>query len=343
MNVRFAFVGFRHPHIFDMFQRCRAHDGIDVVACCEGHAPTRERLRQGNDVDLDIAFVDHQQLLADVECDVVAVGDAYGRRADIILTALAAGKHVISDKPPCISLEQLDQIEQLARERQRVVGCMLDMRDLAVYLGLRDAIRAGTIGEVQALSFDGQHPLLFGKRAEWYYEPGMHGGVLNDIAIHAIDFIPWATGQSIKTIVAARGWNATLPQHPEFEQCGQAMLTLENGAGVICDVSYLTPDSFAYAMPLYWRFTFWGSQGTLEAAVNSPHLTLYREGQTAVEELPLPPPRPGSYLDSFLAEIRGEEELHLSSQDGFRAARIALQLQQVAVQQLHGVEVGPGA
>ena len=338
MSVRFAFVGFRHPHIFDMYQRCCNHEGVDVVACCEAHAATREHLQDEGEVK--VTHSDHERVLEEVECDVIAVGDSYGRRAEIILAALRSGRHVISDKPPCIRLEELDEIERVAHDRGLVVGCMLDMRDIAVYLGLRDTIQAGNIGEVHAISFDGQHPLLYGQRPDWYFEPGMHGGVLNDIAIHAIDFIPWATGHAIKTIVAARGWNALLPQHPDFQQCGQAMFTLENGAGVICDVSYLTPDSFAYEMPLYWRFTFWGSDGTLEAAVNSPHLTLYRNGDKVPSEIPLPPSLAGSYLDAFLAEIGGQSEgLHLSSSDAFRAARISLKIQQAADQGLCHIDV----
>ncbi len=34
MMTRFAFVGFRPPHIFDIYERCSAHPKIDVVACC---------------------------------------------------------------------------------------------------------------------------------------------------------------------------------------------------------------------------------------------------------------------------------------------------------------------
>ena len=75
--------------------------------------------------------------------------------------------------------------------------------------------------------------------------------------------IPWATGLRLRSIVAARCWNARLPQHPHFRECGQALLELENGAGVVCDVSYLSPDSFGYVMPLYWRFTIWGDDGVL--------------------------------------------------------------------------------
>ncbi len=329
MSVRFAFVGFRHPHIFDMFHRCQAHADIDVVGCCEEDATTAAELTSTGQVD--VTHTSYATMLSDVECDVVAVGDCYGRRAELLAMALEAGKHVVSDKPLCITLAELDRLEAIAARRQRVIGCMLDMRDLPVYLGLREQLQAGEIGEVHAVSFEGQHPLLYGKRPMWYFEPGMHGGVLNDIAVHAIDFIPWATGHRIDHVVAARGWNATVKEHPEFQQCGQAMLRLDNGAGVVCDVSYLTPDSFAYTMPPYWRFAFWGSQGVLEAAANSTGITVYKNGESEPRTVPLPSGLPGAYLDSFLQEISGAPgTLHLSSRDVLVAARTALVLQQVA-------------
>ena len=327
MAVQFGFIGFRHPHIFDMYHRCLAHADIDVAASCEEHGPTREALAKVGDVKItDVRFDD----ILD-RCDVIAVGDCYGLRAERIVKALESGKHVISDKPVCISPDELSRIKSAAEKADRVVGCMLDMRDLPVYLGLRDAIQSGKIGTVHAVSFDGQHPLLFGKRPDWYFEPGMHGGVLNDITVHAVDFLPWATGLAIDKVVAAREWNATLPEHPNFRQCGQAMFTLENGAGVICDVSYLTPDSFAYEFPYYWRFTIWGADGVLEAGVNSTAIQLFRNGDRELTELPLPEARPGAYLASFLQEIGGrKDDLHLSSADVFRASETSLQLQQMA-------------
>jgi predicted dehydrogenase len=328
MSTRFAFVGFRHPHIFDMYQRCRDRDDVEIVACCEEDAATRSELsaRDG----LEITHESFATMLAETDCDVVAVGDSYGRRADRILAALDRGRHVMSDKPICLSLSELDRIEAAARAQGRIVGCMLDMRDLPIFLGLRELIRQGEIGEVQAISFDGQHPLNYGKRPMWYFEPGMHGGVINDIAVHALDFIPWATGLEIRDLVAARGWNGTVPQHPEFQQCGQGMLTLENGAGVIFDVSYLTPDSIGYTMPIYWRFTIWGADGVLEAGVNTPQITVFKNGESAPRTVDPPAGQPGAYLESFLGEINGETDLKLSSTDVLKAARLSLRLQGLA-------------
>ncbi len=330
MATQFAFVGFRHPHVRDMFTRCMERDDVEVVACCEPDEATRAELAKEGVVE--ITHASFQQMLEETQCEVVATGAVYAHRANFVEQALAAGRHVISDKPLCVSLDELDRIEALAANHDRKVGVMLDMRDHPIFLGLRKLIQDGAIGEVRSLSFDGQHPLLRGKRPNWYFEKGMHGGTLNDIAVHAIDLIPWATGLAIAKIHAARCWSARTPDAPHFEECGQAMLELSNGAGLVCDVSYLTPDSFAYQFPHYWRFCVWGDLGAIVTSLNDDCLSVYREGDTNVQSVAPPAGRPGGYLDSFLREIRGETDLHLSCADAIASSRTCLQIQHAADQ-----------
>jgi predicted dehydrogenase len=339
VTTRFAFIGFRHPHIYDMHQRCTERDDIEIVACCEQDAATRETLASEGTVTL--THENYADMLAEVECDVVAVGDYYSARAGLVLQALETGRHVIVDKPLCTSLEDLDKIEKLARDKGLIVSGMFDMRDGASYLGMRDVVQSGELGRIHAIGFEGQHPLRYGVRPMWYFEQGKHGGTLNDIAIHALDMIPWMTGQPFATVVAARCWHATPPEQPNFKGCGQAMLTLADGAGVICDVSYLSPDSFVFDTHVYWRFNIWGEDGMLEGSSKAKVLTLYKNGETIPRELPLPEGKPGGYLDSLLAEISGQTDgLHLPLADVLRATRVGLITQQAADKGLSNVTIG---
>lgn len=338
MTTRFAFIGFRHPHIRDMYTRCANRPDVQIVAACEEDAATRDAMAGG---DVAITHTSHQQMLAEVDCDVVAIGDYYSKRGELILAALAAGRHVMGDKPLCTSLAELDQIEALASRQGRIVSGMLDMRDGPVFLTLRRLVQEGEIGRVQAISFNGQHPLKFGVRPAWYFEPGLHGGTLNDIAIHAIDLIPWVTGQSWQTLNAARCWHAGPTGAEHFAGCAQAMLTLSDGAGVLGDVSYLSPDSFDYTLKIYWRFTFWGEGGYLECSYNGDVVQLFKNGEKEIRRVQLDPGQPGGYLDSLLQEINGQtDNLHLPSADVLRATRLGLTIQQAADNGLTNVALG---
>lgn len=328
MPLSFAIVGFRHGHIYDLATRVNERPDLNLVAVCEEDEATREQV-VGHGL-CERVFTSYDELLANVDCDVIGVGDYFAKRGSIIIKALQHGKHIISDKPICTSLEELAIITDLVKSSGRRLGCQLDIRDSGNFRALRQIMRSGVLGEVRAIGFGGQHALLKATRPEWYFEPGKQGGTVNDIAVHAFDFIPWLTGLDFTTVNCARTWNAGLPETPHLQNAAHVMLTLKNGAGVLGDISYFSPDSHRNAIPQYWRTTVWGSRGVAETSYSAEGVSLHLDGE-AVRILPAAEAAPGGYLDHFLADISGEiREDHLTTQGVLRVSRISLLAQQAA-------------
>jgi predicted dehydrogenase len=324
--MKLAFVGFRHGHIFDLYKRATSTEGIEVVAASEEDVAAREKVTA--DGSAKITHADYRKMLDEVPCDAVAVGDYYSIRGARTLEALRRGKHVLTDKPPCTRLEELDQIEGLLREKKLKLGCMFDSRDLAPFLGLRALIREGRIGEVQAVVIGGQHPLLRGTRPGWYFEDGKHGGTINDIAIHIFDLIPWMTGLDFAALQAARCWSAS---GTPMNDAAQFMLSLSNGAGLMAEVSYFMPNSMGYTLPHYWRTTVFGTKGMVETSATSTAVLGAFDGLKQPDTLPLPPANPGGYLRAFLADVAGKPLPDAVDTAGvLRAARLALTVQKAA-------------
>jgi predicted dehydrogenase len=330
MSTRFAFVGFRHAHIRDLLKGVEERPDTEVVACCEEDAATRAALAAEGRVR--ITHDDFDQMLREVESDVVAIGDYYARRGALAVAALRAGRHVLSDKPICTTLDELAAIERSAAASNRIVGLQLDSRGYGAFRGLRDILRNGDIGEVCTIRIDGQHPLLWGVRPGWYFEPGKHGGTINDIAIHAFDFVPWLTGLSWRGITAARSWNAKAQAAPDFYDCAQVMAVLENGAGVLADFSYLAPDKLGYNLPHYWRILVHGTRGLAETCLQGEEVVVVSDTSTAPEKRAAQPHLPRRYLEDFLNELRGQmqPQIDLTSADCLRASRLTLEAQQLA-------------
>ena len=320
--LRLGFAGFRHAHIFDLYQRALDHPDIEMTGTWENDLSASLMPERG----VVPSHASYEALLQ--SCEAVAVGDAYGRRGPIVLQALRASKHVIADKPLCTSLDELKEIKALAREKSLRIGMMLDMRDHGNLICLRDVVASGRIGEVQTVSFSAQHPLIWGIRPAWYFEPGMHGGTLNDIAIHALDFLPWVTGLKIEKADAARTWNAKATQAPHFKDCGQFLLRLSNGGGVLGDVSYLAPDKCGYAIPNYWRITIHGTGGFAETSYNALGVSVADDNSQEPELLPPAPARPGGYLEDFLTDVAGHPHAAgRTTSSCLRATRQALELE----------------
>ena len=328
MKTRFAFIGFQHPHIWDLVARATAHPDIEVVACCEEDAATRDALAAGGKVR--ITHSDYRAMLATGQIDVVVVGDWFAKRGGLVIDALRSGRHVLADKPMCTTLAEHAEIVRLATEKKLTVGLMLDVRDSGVFRTVRDLVLAGQIGEIRSVALGGQHPLLPGIRPQWYHEAGKHGGTLNDLAIHGLDLVSWVTGLAWRRVVAARTWPSGPPPGSHFHNAGQVMMELENGAGLVADVSYVSPNSFGFTLPLFWRLTLWGSLGVMEASLSSNEITLYPEGEKTGRTLPVGPPVPGGYLDSFLRELRGQPGAALTAPEIFRVSWVALKAQEAA-------------
>jgi len=337
MSLKFAIAGFRHGHIYDVCRRVNEADGMEVVAACEEDADARK------EVDADAVKITHDnfdKMLAEADCDIVGIGDYFAKRGSLVIKALEAGKHVIGDKPLCTDLDEVAQIERLSAEKGLKVGCQLDLRALPNFIGLRDVVRSGAIGEVHAIAFGGQHPLNLGQRPGWYFETGKHGGTITDIGIHAIDMIPWITGLKFKTCSSARCWNAFAPEFPHFKGAAQLMLTMDNGCGVLGDVSYFMPNTQGYANPLYWRVTLFGRKGIAETSCNTDSVTMYLDGEEKVITKPLPQSESGAYLRDFVKDIEGSPVADgLNTETVLRTVRTVVTIQKAADENAHDVEL----
>ena len=300
-SLTMSFAGFRHNHILSLYKSATSHPEIKIVGACEEDKGTREKLEQNHNIEFS-----HETItdMINSQCDIVAIGDYFGRRGDIAIKALECGRHIICDKPLCTKFSQLNQIINLVEERKLKVGCMLTMRDSAYCIMARKIIlEERRIGEVQAIQFAGQHPLNLDSRPGWYFEKGKHGGTLTDIAVHMVDAIPWITGLEFKELQSARVWNAFVRKHPHFCDAAQLMASLDNGCGVIGDVSYFAPNKAGYTTPYYWRTVFWGELGLLEVSANMKTANLLLHTDKKVQEVELPPSNSGGYLQSFLNDI----------------------------------------
>jgi predicted dehydrogenase len=328
MALKVAFVGFRHPHIFAMYSLLKSRHDVDIVAACEEDAATRAGLPEAG---VAVTHTSYTAMLAETDCDVVACGDYFRIRGQRTILALKKGRHVLSDKPLCTEMRELERIQSLSESGGLRVGCMLDLCDLGPFLTLHRLVRGGAIGEVHTVCFLGQHPLLYGKRPMWFFEDNKHGGSLNDIAIHGIDLIPWITGRTIVEVTASRAWNAKIARHPNFQDGAALMLQLDNRGVVIGDVSYLSSDNHGYSMDPYWRITISGTDGVIETSCNQNVVRVWRHDEQNVREELVDPPRTGGFFEDFLSELAGNPNRDgLTTPRVLESTRIALLAQHAA-------------
>lgn len=157
---------------------CRKFEILDVVAATDIDFAKAESVCQTFDVP---TAASPEAMLADPNIDLVINLTIPAAHAAVSLAALAAGKHVYSEKPLAITREDGKAILDSARERGLLVGCAPD-----TFLGggvqtCRKLIDDGVIGTpVAATAFMMSHgPESWHPNPEFYYKVG--GGPMFDM------------------------------------------------------------------------------------------------------------------------------------------------------------------
>jgi len=65
-----------------------------------------------------------------------------------------------------------------------------------------------------AATFAGPHGLNYERRPKWYFAPGKHGGVINDLMGHGVDFVHWITRRRYAEVLSATRACVGLPPAP---------------------------------------------------------------------------------------------------------------------------------
>ena len=327
MALRIAFAGLRHGHIFQLYRMVQEHPLYEITGAFEEDpAAKKAAMEQG----VSCFYDSFEALLSDPAVDAVALGGYYGQRGQMAIAALNAGKHVIADKPLCTDLSELEQIRQLSQKRNLTVSCMFTMRYEPKIQAVKALAESGALGEFNNVSFGGQHPLQYGRRPQWYFEEGKHGGVINDIAIHGIDVLSYALGLTVDEVLAARCWNKYAAQEPRFADSAQFMLKASNNAGIVADVSYAIPDGVEFALPYYWQFYIWGTKGTIGFSLNEEVSYYYASGDETPHVLK-ETPCTDDYLTDFYHLLQGNSTVILPQEDVFAATKTTLKIQQSSI------------
>lgn len=126
------------------------------------------------------------QLLQDKEIDLVVLASPSYTHAPLMLEALAAGKHVLSDKPFTATVAEADKVIAASIKAGKIATCYQNRRYDADFLTLQSLLAQNVFGEVlhYEAHFDRYSPLVKDRWQETE-QPGV--GNHYDLGAHLID------------------------------------------------------------------------------------------------------------------------------------------------------------
>jgi predicted dehydrogenase len=141
----------------------QAFDSFELVACADLDPAAAEGLAA--ECGLAVASVD--ELIADPAVDLVLNLTSPAAHVDVIRQALAAGKHVYTEKPLATTTDDARELVAQAAALGLRIGCAPDTFLGGAYQAARALLDEGAIGEPLSVSA----AMLAGNQASWHPNP----------------------------------------------------------------------------------------------------------------------------------------------------------------------------
>ncbi|RAP75968.1 Gfo/Idh/MocA family protein [Paenibacillus montanisoli] len=201
---------------------------------------------------------DYMELLRREDVDIVCVTASSGSHYRIGCAALAAGKHVVIEKPVAMRAAEAAELCRMAEERALTLSVISQRRFEPLHLEVKRIIAEGRLGKL--LLAEVEVPFY---RSQGYYDSAPwrgtiaeDGGALMNQGIHSIDLLLWFAGEASSVY----GRTVTATHRMEAEDLGVAIVQFKSGAlGTIMASTSISP-GFPAAIRLY------GSGGTIKLA-----------------------------------------------------------------------------
>ena len=181
------------------------------------------------------------EILADPEVKLVAAAAIPNERGALGGRVMQAGKDYFTDKTPFTTFDQLAEAKKVAAATGKKYMVYFSERlHVESAMFATDLVQQGAIGRVIQVLGLGPHREGTGRPA-WFWKREQYGGILCDIGSHQFEQFLTYSGATDASVMHAAVANHAHPDHPEFEDFGEANLLGNNGATNYIRVDWFTP------------------------------------------------------------------------------------------------------
>jgi predicted dehydrogenase len=209
--------------------------GVQVVGICDNDFAKARALAAR--FETGAAYEDIEEMLELARVDAVVLCTPNHLHEAHAVSALAAGAHVLVERPLALTAAGVARVLKAAERYQRAALVAMNSRFRADVQAVRGFLQGGELGALSTIRCGWQvfrqahHTLGWRSRRA---ESG--GGVMMDLALPMLDLALWLAGHPAVERVSAyldRG-----PGGKQVDEIGAAHLFCEGGLSIFCDVSW---------------------------------------------------------------------------------------------------------
>jgi predicted dehydrogenase len=156
---------------------------LELVGVADVHAATAEAFSTDSGVP---SWTDYKALLAECDCDAVAISTPHNTHRDIAIDSAAAGRHIFCEKAMAINVAECNDMIRAADEHnvRLMVGHKRRLRP--AYVEIERLLDSGEFGQPMAINVAG----YFGRALTgWWNSREACGGLLFWAGVHDFDTI----------------------------------------------------------------------------------------------------------------------------------------------------------
>ena len=309
-------------------------EGVEMAACCDIDADRSTAFAQKHGFQKSVTSFDDLLEL----CDAVAVVTPDAFHAALTLQGLAAGKHVMCEKPLTTTFEDAQEVAAAAREAHaagQVTFINFSYRNSAAWQEARRMIADGAIGEVRHATGKYLQAWLASEvwgswtKEQWLWrcetprrKDGTRvgpaaGGVLGDVGCHILDFVTGLTGPASSLRCTAKAFPNVDPATGErVTEYGGRQLDANSSVAVELDLDggglgLAQATRWASGHPNQVAVGVYGTEGSIEIDLEDSNTKLrhclgearHRSGWTSVDLAKTP-----TNFERFIASVRTGEQ-----------------------------------
>ena len=246
--------GIGYAHI-QGYQTSGYAEVVGVVTRTEEHAKLA-----AEKFGIEAWYTDYRELLKRADLDAVSICTPNYLHAQQAVDAANAGKHILCEKPLAMTLEEIDEMIQAAREAKVFLMNPSHQRFIPTLGSIREILdQLGTITFVRyRFAHQGPYKTIDRKavsKDKWFYNKEQAGGgVLLDLGSHALDLLEWYFGD----VEVVQGALLNTFEYPiESEDTAILLFKFKNGILAELDTSWASESEFN-------EFQIYGTRGTLK-------------------------------------------------------------------------------
>lgn len=243
------------------------NNNLEIVAICDIVPEAMQEKSDRFGLETVRKYIDYRELLALEKPELIAIATDSGKHAAIALDCIAAGCHLIIEKPIALSIADADAIIEAGRKAGVVICANHQNRFNKSIQYMRKALEAGRFGRL----YHGAAHVRWNREKEYYDQApwrgtwAQDGGCMMNQCIHNIDLLRWFMGDDVEEVMA---YTDQL-EHPylEAEDLGMALVKFSNGSyGLIEGTTNVYPKNLEETLYIF------GESGTAKAAGTSVNI-----------------------------------------------------------------------